>query len=139
MVSSLQAFSSILQICFKFCSGFFKCIVLKQKQVPDKYRKIYRKISEKPFRLETTILANFVVPIHDLLLLHFSSLKQILENTKYRKLIGNIPEKNPQARHHPSGSDLLFCLSSIPNGTFFTRIEHTVQQWDASNLHECKQ
>ena len=45
--------------------------------------------------------------------------------TKYWK-IQKIPEpswtntrnKNPQARHHPSGSDLLFCLSSIPKGTF---------------------
>ena len=33
-------------------------------------------------------------------------------------LLETYPKKNPQARHHPSGSDLLFCLSSIPKGTF---------------------
>ena len=33
-------------------------------------------------------------------------------------LLETYPKKNPQARHHPSGSDLVFCSSSIPKGTF---------------------
>ena len=87
-------FSSILQICFKFCSVFLNVLCWSKNKYRTNTGKDTGKISEKPFRLETTLLAKFVVPIHDLLLLHFSSQKTNTEKyKKYRKLIGQIPEK----------------------------------------------
>ena len=136
VVSSLQ--------CFLFSSFFFHSvfsIFFKQKQILEKYRNKYRKhIRKKTFRLETTLPAKNWFPFMNCYYCIFFKQKQTLEKTgKYRTNIGNHTRKKPSGPKPPFRLRFTVLLEFLPKTNYFTRIEHTVQQWDAGSLHECKQ
>ena len=84
-----------------------------------------------------------MVHIHDLLSLHFNLVQAKANTGKYRK----IPEtytktylkKKPFSLETTLPAQIYTFAWVSSKNALFTRIEHTVQQWDAGNLHECKQ
>ena len=113
----------------------------------NKYWKHIEKYTEKQFRLETTLPVVFLVPIHDLLSLHFILVQAKIG--KYRKIpeqqYKQYPKNAVYARNHPPGhlaggwfSSLFFyifemfpkCLSmflSIAQGMFVLLLWISVQ------------
>ena len=138
VVSSLEVFFSIIFIFILWhCSIFFS----GKKQILEKYQNKYRKKIRKTLQAPNHPPGKTMVPIHDLLLFHCILFKQnkILEKTgKKRKHFGNKYPKNILSSKQPSRLRFTV-LRELHHKKLVTRIEHTVQQWDASSLHKCKQ
>ena len=96
---------------FFWCS-YSECVIIafyscsKQKHTGKNRNKYRTHIPKRPCRLETTLPALVLVPIHDLLTLHFVLVQANTNSRKYRK----IPETHSQtytanrtlyARNHP--------------------------------------
>ena len=81
----------------------YHCILFSSSK--NKYWKNTEKYTEKQFRLETTLPAVFLVPIHDLLSLHFILVQAKIG--KYRKIpeqqYKQYPKNAVYARNHPPG------------------------------------
>ena len=121
----------------------YHCIILFQAKTKiGKYRK-KEKHRTQTCRLKTTPRLSFwflfMICYHCILILFKQ--KQILDTTgKYRKHIRKTYlKKKPFSLETTLPAQIYTFAWVSSKNALFTRIEHTVQQWDAGNLHECKQ